>query len=334
MNLLRWLLILLRRLVLALVLLLALGLFAALGLCVLLFNASRNIASHPAPAASYDEAVSRFDKLRLSESTNISPLAKSILMTHGGRTSRVVVFFHGYSSSPRQFQALGEAFFEKGYNVLIPRLPYHGIADRKLSNLSNIRAEDLRDCADESVDIAAGLGEQVYAGGLSAGGVLAAWSVENRKEVSRALLIAPCFVLGRGAGTFLERIAVAVLAALPGVRTDFYANTPAADYAYPGFSAKSLAELLRFSVAIYLSAAERPPLVQDICLVTSRNDRSVSDFATLQLMGLWRFKGLRKIISIDFPKEWHVSHDMIDPVDGKRETGIVYPVLTELLTAP
>jgi hypothetical protein len=43
-----------------------------------------------------------------------------------------------------------------GYNVLIPRLPRHGLADRKVENLSPLKAEELRDCADASVDIGCG----------------------------------------------------------------------------------------------------------------------------------------------------------------------------------
>jgi hypothetical protein len=39
-------------------------------------------------------------------------------------------------------------------------------------------------------------------------------------------------------------------------------------------------------------------------------------------------------VSIDFPKRTNVGHDMIDPEDGKKETDIVYPVLTELLSVP
>jgi esterase/lipase len=278
--------------------------------------------------------LSRFNKIQSREQQQVNPLARSILLTHGYRTAKVILFFHGYSSSPPQFRALGEEFFRMGYNVIIPRLPGHGMADRKLTNLSNIQPEELRNCADENVDIAIGLGEKVYVGGLSAGGVLTAWVAENRKEVSRVLLIAPCFALGRKAGTFSQRLGVALLALFPGIAPDSYANTPAADYAYPGFSAKAFANLLRLSIAIFASAIERPVAVQDVSLVTSKNDQAVSDFATLQLVGIWRFKGLRKLVSIELPKDTNVGHDMIDPVDGKKETDIVYPILIGLLEAP
>ena len=42
-----------------------------------------------------------------------------------------------------------------------------------------------------AVDIAAGLGDQVTIAGLSAGGVVAAWAAQHRRDVHRAVLIAP-----------------------------------------------------------------------------------------------------------------------------------------------
>jgi alpha-beta hydrolase superfamily lysophospholipase len=218
------------------------------GARLLLSAAGNSLISHPSPATDYAEAVMRFEKLLSSEKTAVNPLARSILLTHGVRTPNVIVFFHGYSSSPQQFRSLGERFFQLGYNVLIPLLPHHGLADWQLENLSRIRAEELRDCADTGVDIAAGPGDKIFVGGLSAGGVLAAWVAENRKEVSRVLLIASALVLGRHAGSFTDRIAVFLIAWVPGL--PFYSPDPEApQYAYPGFSAKALGQLLKFSLA-------------------------------------------------------------------------------------
>ena len=142
----------------------AFGTFVAVGLCVWLVAANRTFPSRCAPASSYEEAMRRFNKIQFSEQQQVSPVARSILLTHGYRTAKVVLFFHGYSSAPQQFRLLGEKVFRMGYNVIIPRLPGHGIADRKLTNLSNIQAEELRNCADENVDIAIGFGETVYVG--------------------------------------------------------------------------------------------------------------------------------------------------------------------------
>jgi pimeloyl-ACP methyl ester carboxylesterase len=300
----------------------------------LLGSLRETLVSHAEPAANYTEATARFENLRARELKSVSPLARSILLTHGNRTEKVIVFFHGYSSSPEQFRELGQRFFQLGYNVLIPLLPHHGIADRKLENLSKMRAEDLRDCADTSVDIAAGLGDKVYVGGLSAGGVLAAWIAQNRKEVDRVILIAPALVLGRGAGKFQDRISVFLIAWLPNIPLDIYAPDPEApQYAYPGFSAKALGQLLKLSLATFAEALEKPPAVQDIVLVTTHPDHLGSDLATWQLIGLWRSKGLQRFVGIDFPKNMDVPHDMVDPAHRSQKTDIVHPILINLVNA-
>jgi hypothetical protein len=95
---------------------------------MLLRSARDSLISHATPTANYEEAVARFEKLQSSDGSTINPVARSILLTHAHRTNKVVVFFHGYSTSPQQFRQLGERFFQLGYNVLIPRLPEHGIA--------------------------------------------------------------------------------------------------------------------------------------------------------------------------------------------------------------
>lgn len=297
--------------------------------------AGKDLISHPAPAADYADAVARFEKQLSSKEPAVNPLARSILLTHGVRTPKVIVFFHGYSSSPQQFRSLGERFFQLGYNVLIPLLPHHGQADRKLDNLSRIRAEELRDCADTGVDIAAGLGDKIFVGGLSAGGVLAAWVAENRTEVSRVLLIAPALVLGRQAGSFSDRITVFLIAWIPGLPFDIYSADPEApQYAYPGFSAKALGQLLKFSLATYGEALEKPAAVQHIDLVMTAGDHIASDFAAWQLIGFWRAKGLRQFVSIEFPKGMSVPHDMVDPAHQGQKTGVVHPILIDLMNAP
>ena len=291
------------------------------GARLLLREAGKNLISHAAPAGDYAEAVARFEKLRSGEESGVNPLARSILLSHGVRTEKVIVFFHGYSSSPQQFRQLGERFYQLGYNVLVPLLPHHGMADRKLDNLSRLRAKELRDCADTSVDIAAGLGDKVFVGGLSAGGVIASW-------------IAHSLVLGRQAGSFTDRISVFLIAWIPDIPFDLYAQDPEApQYAYPGFSAKALGQLLKLSFATYAEALEKPPAVQHIDLVTTKIDHIASDFATWELIGLWRGKGLLKFVSVDFPKEMRVPHDMVDPAHRGQKTEVVHPILIDLMSA-
>ena len=306
-----------------------------LGFALLLHASHESLQSHPDPAPDYAEAVSRFEGLQKTEGPELNPVCRSILLTHGFRTERAVVFFHGYTNCPEQFRKLGQIFYDTGDNVLIPRLPRHGVADRKVENLSPIRAEELRDCADVSVDIACGLGKKVYVAGLSAGGTLSAWIAQNRPEVTRTVLIAPALGFSRREGTRLQKGLALLLPFLPDIRTDWFSVDPdSLDHTYPGFSSRALGQLLRVSVATFAGAFEKAPRVQDVSLVTSKSDEAVSDLLSWQLIGLWRSKGLFKVTAVDFPKAMKIEHDMIDPAQKNQQTEIVYPILVNLLNAP
>ncbi len=306
-----------------------------LGFGLLLHAAHESLQSHPDPAPDYAEAVTRFQRVQKMEGPELNPVCRSILLTHGLRTEKAVVFFHGYTNCPQQFRELGQIFYDMGYNVLIPRLPRHGMADRKVENLSPIKAEELRDCADISVDIACGLGQKVYVGGLSAGGTLAAWIAQNRSEVTRAVLIAPALGFSRREGTRLQKAIALLLPLLPDIRTDWFSVDPESpNHTYPGFSSKALGQLLRVSVATFAGSLDRAPKVQDVVVVTSKSDEAVSDFLAWQLISLWRSKGLAKFTAVDFPKVMKIEHDMIDPAQKSQQTQIVYPVLESLFNAP
>ncbi len=320
--------------VLALILGVALAIFY-FSFKIVLHAAHDSLLSHPNPVTDYAQAIARFQQIQQSEGPEINPVCRSILLTHGQRTERAVVFFHGFTNCPQQFRQLGELFYQMGYNVLIPRLPRHGVADRKVENLSPLKAEELRDCADVNVDVAAGLGQKVFVAGLSAGGTLAAWIAQNRTDVTRAVLIAPALGLSRHESTGLQKALALLLPLLPDIRTDWFSadpNTP--EHCYPGFSSRALGQLLRVSLAIFAGAFERPPPVQDIVLVTSQGDEAVNDLITWQLMGLWRTKGLHQLTCVDFPKSMKIPHDMIDPAQKGDHTQIVYPVLVKALDAP
>jgi pimeloyl-ACP methyl ester carboxylesterase len=157
--------------------------------------------------------------------------------------------------------------------------------------------------ADYAQAIACGLGQKVYVAGLSAGGTLSAWVVQNRAEVARAVLIAPALGFVRHEGTRLQKAFALFLPMLPDIRTDWFSVDPECPpYQYPGFSSRALGQLLRVSLAIYAGALEGPPRVQDVTLVTSQSDQTVNDLIAWQLLGLWRAKGLRELSCVDFPR--------------------------------
>ena len=60
------------------------------GLYFLLRPVPKSLASHPAPVTTYEEAVARFERLRLSEEAATTPLTRSILYTHRHRVEEAM----------------------------------------------------------------------------------------------------------------------------------------------------------------------------------------------------------------------------------------------------
>ncbi|HSB66655.1 MAG TPA: alpha/beta fold hydrolase, partial [Anaerolineales bacterium] len=170
-----------------------------LGFLILLFlillspPSIRKLTSHPRPVANYEEALRRIVAIQAEQVSALNPACVMQFMTHGQMAERAIVFAHGFTNCTKQFQILGEAFYQSGYNVLIPLLPYHGLADRMTTEQRRLSVKELVEYADTIVDIARGLGKQVVVVGLSGGGVITAWAAQHRSDLDLAVLISPAF---------------------------------------------------------------------------------------------------------------------------------------------
>src|SRR6266568_3903112 len=144
---------------------------------------------------SYVDSADRIRDLLAREQADprINPACYSIAFDHGHATPRAVVFLHGITSSPFQFRQLGQLFFSRGYNVLIPRMPRHGYLDRLTDDPAHLARTELEAYASNAVDAGRGLAEHLTIAGLSVGGVLAAWCAQTRADVDLAVAIASAF---------------------------------------------------------------------------------------------------------------------------------------------
>jgi carboxylesterase len=88
---------------------------------------TRPLKSDPHPVADYASAAAAYDSLRAEEYGRVMPDGASLMLVHGSKTPRAIVLIHGLTNSPRQFRELAEQFYERGYNVIVPRLPEHGL---------------------------------------------------------------------------------------------------------------------------------------------------------------------------------------------------------------
>ena len=81
--------------------------------------------------------------------------------------------------------------FERGHNVIIPRIPYHGDKDRLATEWERLTAGDMLDSGDQAVDLARSLGAKTTAVGLSINGTTVASMAQNRSDLDKAVLLAP-----------------------------------------------------------------------------------------------------------------------------------------------
>lgn len=231
-----------------------------------------DLSPRPRPVDSYDDAVERIRSVAAAEAgPDLQPEGRSIALLADGPTEEAVVIFHGYTTVPEQFRLIGEAYRAAGRNVWIPRLPFHGMTDRMTTEFSRLTASGLREFADQSIDIGAGLGERLTVVGLSGGGSLALWSGFERPEVDHTVLISPLLhPLG-----YPEWQARPIVRALRLSPVDSYAwwneelkARNVEGYDYPRYSLKGIAALL--SLAHWVQDEGRAPLASTVTLI--RND--------------------------------------------------------------
>lgn len=281
----------------------------------------------------YTNALTRARAVIQAETEAINPVCRARLMVHPEPAAQSVVFFHGLTSCPRQFEPLGKILFERGWNVYIPRMPFHGYADRMTEDLARLRKRDLLDWAAESADIATGLGERAVVAGLSVGGACAAWVAQNVAAVDRALVIAP-LLRTPAVRAGLTRPAAALFGLLPNqwrwwdpVLKDALS---APDFSYPRLATRAVAAALGVSLAVLDGAQQRAAAVKQVTLVLNENDKVVDNAAIRELHDLWYERGVDARLHV-FGREAGLPHDLIGAEHPEQQVDVVYPVLLKLI---
>jgi len=295
------------------------------------------LSSNSNPVSDFGESLLRIEEICQEEDArgDLSKAGRSILLHYDRKVENVIVFLHGFTSAPIQFLELGEKFYQRGFNIFIPRQPCHGFDDTSTLALQNYNAQVMVDFTSQVIDIAHGLGDRVTIIGLSGGGTLAAWAGQNRGDVYQAGSIAPML----GAGFIpapLTKILTKLLLRLP----DFYmwwdpglkADNPLTeDYQYPGYPIHALGEVLRLAYAVEAGALRSAASAGKVTMVSNANDISVSNPKIDQLVSIWRSKG-DNLTHYQFPKDLGLAHDFITPTRDGFRADIVYPTLLDLFT--
>ncbi|MGB9375509.1 MAG: alpha/beta fold hydrolase [Jiangellales bacterium] len=316
---------------------------AVLGVLVLTPLLDPTLDAQAQPSSSYEEAMARSADLLGADGDDVNPLCRSRVYDQGERSDVAVVLLHGFTNCPAQWDAIAAAYVDAGYSVVVPRLPGHGEQDRLSPALSTIGPDNLVDTGDLAVDIAAGLGEDVWVVGLSGGGTLAGWLASERDEISTAVLIAPLV-----APKVLPELAVGPVARasrfIPDVSiwwdSDLKEQLETPPYAYPRFTLRSLGAFLAVGRATQHTEPRRETPLERLVVVTNENDAAVSNAGVYdverQLEQLLRLdEGGVDRIDYVFADDLQLKHDVIDPQGENAERlDEIYPLLGPLLGLP
>jgi carboxylesterase len=300
------------------------------------FKLNTEISSNP--VSNYHKAVTRIEQIQFDEADRVDLNIEcgTKLFTHGEKTGNVIVFLHGFTSCPDQFSQLGQEYFERGYNVYIPRVPRHGIKDRLGNPLKGLTAEELAKFASLSVDIAQGLGHRVVVVGLSGGGSMATWLSQQRADVDLVVPIAPFLGIG-----FVPRILNRPLTNLMLLAPDFFQwwdpinkenNPNSRPYSYTRYPTHALFENLRLGYVAEADARNGKPGAGAVLIITNANDRSVNNAVIAEFEQVWRENSEDSICSFQFSKELDLPHDLITVGRPDSKIELVYPKLHELIS--
>ncbi|MFL5620076.1 MAG: alpha/beta hydrolase [Gemmatimonadaceae bacterium] len=292
---------------------------------------TRSLRSVSQPAIDHAASVARFAAVAQAERDSTMDDARSVLFDHGARTSRVVVLVHGFTNSPRQFRELGQLLFDRGYNVLIPRLPDHGLRSGDVGALKTLTAERYRDYADRAVDDARGLGDSVMVVGLSAGADVAIWIAQHRPDVTRVVVIAPAISLARVPALF-DAPVMNLMTRVPNMTFHQKPDT-LRPHAYFGVSTRAVAQTLRFGASVMSDVEHGGPAVHDLALVVNGNDHTVDAAPVVRIAELWRERVGTRTAFYRFATELRLPHDLIDATQRCGMPDVVYPVVVALLEA-
>lgn len=291
---------------------------------------------NPLPAKDYTEAVRRIEKLQALDTEAVNPLSFTTFLTHGHKTERAILLLHGYTSSPRMYVKFAAEFFERGYNVLIPRLPHHGLKDRMTTALENQTESELLAATQDAIDIMQGLGEQVTVAGISMGGVLTLWAAQHRADVALACAISPALAY-HAIPLGLTPLTIQAFLRLPNQFMWWdpkMKDTPAPPlHAYPRYATRGLAHLTNIGLKVRALSRHTKPLAGSVLVVTNPTDENVNNAYAHDIVANWQALGAQQVRSYEFDPNLNLIHDLIEPEQANQKIDIVYPILLEQMTS-
>ena len=276
----------------------------------------------------------RLERLLARDHAGVGRKGRTIAHLHGERRPRAVVLLHGMSSSPPQFERFADDLYRRGHNVLVPRLPGHGHADRFSTALAQLRPDDLYAAVDEYVAIGRELGDRVTFAGFSLGGLLTAWGAQHY-ELDRCVAIAPFFGVAWIPGGLMSAVAELLLR----IPNQFHWWDPILrerqqpEHGYPRYATHAVAHSYRIARTLLIEAAARPPSAAHVVLVTNARETAVDNRAIRRLYASWsarRPEAVELVVLRGLP----LSHDIVEPMRRGDLAARAYPDLLSAIDPP
>lgn len=283
----------------------------------------------------FAEAKERIRRLKLLDDARILPGARTNCYDHGRQMPLAVVLFHGFTNNPIQFARLAADLYARGCNVVVPRLPGHGDADRMSTRLEGVTATDFTDAANAAVDAAVGLGQRLAVAGISLGGSLCAWLATVRLDIDTIVSISPAIALNHVA-VIIDRMVVGAMTALP---ADKYAwwdtklkQRILPPHAYPRYPIRTLGECYRIGETIIDARGPFPGRNRShVTFALNPPDGVVNDVVVTSIAQKWTTSGwiAARIATLTGVPTFH---DIIEPGALGARIDEVYPQVIRLVT--
>ena len=194
-----------------------------------------------------------------------------------------------------------------------------------MSNVESLTASELRDYADNAIDIATGLGDEVRVLGLSMGGVVASWTGQFRDDVDGVVAVAQhsgsqvCPVFSPpGSSTCSTSCR---MCRSPG-RSEL-------GHVYAGESTKGLVATFLLGRATESSTHERGPAAPEVVVVVNTDDDEAPPALAIPFAVRWAEQDGR-VVLLTLPAVG-LPHDVIDPDQPGGDISLVYPILYDAL---
>jgi len=262
---------------------------------------------------------------------DVGQLGRSIFLAQPAPTGRVAVLLHGMSASPTQFASFATSLHDRGYAVLVPRLPRHGYSDRLTDALGQLSAGELKNVTTQALEVARGFGSEVLVVGFSLGGLLAAWAAQFH-SVHKVMCVSP-FLGVAWVPNPLARAAAFLTMRMPNrfawwdpIKREL--QMPA--HGYPRYSTHGVAQAYELVHSVFDDAAAHAPRAERIIVVTNARETTVNNRAVGKLVRRWRKQAPDAVQTFEF-SDLPYSHDIIEPLRHPQIVERVYPRLLELI---